>query len=466
MKTAPNAPCDYYVIVRHPDLEQILAIDRGRDGYALPHWRDRRIRWAAANHVTAMVQERFGTPIFMLRCLGIGRGPGGEWAALAYEAEAMGPIHCSVGNLCWTRRRQLSDVRLPRGLSGMDMESALAEIAGGTPPGNRVPWARPGWFRQCVVWIEGQLIGNGVNRTGPIEQIQTRQRGCVMRIPTDQGYVYFKASPEFFSQEAPLVVYLDDRYSGLTPRVLASDLERRWTLTRESAGERLDTITQAETWKEALRTYAELQIRSADHVHELLTAGCPDRRLSSLKTHIASLVEDSTPLRVGHFAFSDGDLRLLQGLVPALLSACDKLAEYSIPASIEHGDFAAFNIIGCKNGFVFLDWSEASVAHPFLGSVAFSERIQGYGVDLTQMQERGGEQLEEAYLAPWLQFESKPRLLEAYRLARPLSAAHYALSSLRFVLPSIEARWEEENMFVYYARLILEHRDELEAMIA
>jgi hypothetical protein len=31
-----------------------------------------------------------------------------------------------------------------------------------------------------------------------------------------------------------------------------------------------------------------------------------------------------------------------------------------------------------------------------------------------------------------------------------------------FVLPSTEARWEEENMFVYYARVVLKYGSQLE----
>ena len=115
--------------------------------------------------------------------------------------------------------------------------------------------------------------------------------------------------------------------------------------------------------------------------------------------------------------------------------------------------------------FVFLDWSEASVAHPFLGAVALSQRVNGYGVDLTQLRETQWDQVERAYLSRWEQSEPRDRLHEAYELARPLSALHYALSSSLFVLPSLEARWEEENMFVYYARMVLQYEDQLRGSI-
>jgi arginase len=168
-------------------------------------------------------------------------------------------------------------------------------------------------------------------------------------------------------------------------------------------------------------------------------------------------VADPGALKVGGFAFSDREIGMLGELVPLLQDSCDKLAEYNIPPSIEHGDFAAFNIIKTPDGFVFLDWSEASVTHPFLGTIAFSERAEGYGVDLTQLRETQWDNVEDAYLTPWEQFEPRQRLHQAFALARPLSALHYALSSKLFVLPSIEARWEEENMFVYYARMVLKY---------
>jgi len=461
MKLPSESQCDFYAIIWHPDRNRILVTEDHRGTYDLPHWVDERIRWQAANRVVPMVESLLGIPTIVLRCVSVGNSPQNGRGSFVYELEALSAAESLKPDTRWVDQDELQNIILHTVQGTCPPHDMLQGVTENRIPENRVPWARSGWFSDAVCWIQAQLRQTGAEQSGPVEQIHTRQRGCVLRVSTSKGCVYFKASPPFFPHEVGLTAWLARRCTRNCPCVLAYDVERRWILTREIVGDLLDTVQDVAAWETALRTYAKLQIKCSQHVDKLVALGCPDRRLHILKDHVDVLLDDPSSLQVGRLAFSDAEIEKLRDEIPLLKRACDKLAEYKIPASIEHRDFAAFNIIVSEEEPVFFDWSEASVTHPFLGSVAFSQRIEGYGVDLGDFRKVQGPKLDESYLGPWQECESEARLVEALELSRPLSALHYALSSKLFVLPSIETRWEEENMFVYYARMILDYGDQL-----
>jgi len=465
MRATTDNQCDFCAVIRHPEDGRILVIDKGCGGQTLPHWMGQRIRWQAADAVVPMIEKELGLQTRMLRCLGVGHSPDSQRPALAYEMAACDPLQAKRPDFHWVNAKEMGESLLPRAFRKSDLAAVICHFEEDSVPRNRASWAVRGWFQDSEEWILGQLNAAGVRPKGQVEQIHARQRGHISRIDTDRGFVYFKACPPFFPQELPITKWLSQRFPTSAPSILAHDDERQWLLMQESVGPRLDTISAPGDWQDALTAYADIQIGCSQAIDELLAIGCPDRRLRVLREQAQELVANSEALQVGGFAFSDRELALLREMVPLLQDACDKLADYNLPDAIEHGDFAAFNIIKAPDGFVFFDWSEASVAHPFMGAVAFSERVEGYGVDLTQLREKEWGQLENAYLCRWEQFEPRQRLRRAYALAQPLSALHYALSSKVFVLPSIEVRWEEENMFVYYARMVLKYGNQLKAGI-
>lgn len=71
-------------------------------------------------------------------------------------------------------------------------------------PQKRRPWARRGWITHAILWIDDQIAYLGVIRNGPIKQVRSWERSCILRIPTTVGYVYFKAVPRMFAHEPPL----------------------------------------------------------------------------------------------------------------------------------------------------------------------------------------------------------------------------------------------------------------------
>ena len=57
-----------------------------------------------------------------------------------------------------------------------------------------IPWTRPGWFEEASAWVQAELERQGIKVSGPIEQPHSRPWSTVLRIPTIQGDIYFKAA--------------------------------------------------------------------------------------------------------------------------------------------------------------------------------------------------------------------------------------------------------------------------------
>lgn len=439
-------------------------IKRDEGVWSLPNWRGQPILWQRADLVNCMAREHFGLPTTVLRPVRVRYG---ESLSLIYELELHNPLTGLLANAEWIERGQLAGLVLSPPEQRPVIDAVLAEYDRDIVPEKRAPWARRGWFAECVSWIESQLRHLDGATTGPVEQFHSRERGFVARVPTTAGLVYFKACPTFFPQEVPVTAVLAERYPMHLPQILALDRTKRWLLLREFPGRLLDAVDDPLRWVQALGTYAEIQVECANQINELLALGCPNRQLQVLKEQIDLLVENLAELQIGRFALCDRELEDLRELLPLLRIACDKLASYGIPPSIEHGDLAAFNMAVDKDNTFVFDWSEASVTHPFLGLWAFFSRIDGFGVDLTELKEKHQNCLREAYLKPWRVFETPERLTEAFELSMPLSALHYALTCKLFVLPHLEAeaRWQEANMLVYYMRGVLSYRDKLHVIV-
>jgi hypothetical protein len=79
-------------------------------------------------------------------------------------------------------------------------------------------------------------------------------------------------------------------------------------------------------------------------------------------------------------------------------------------------------VTGGPGGYVFFDWTDACVAHPFVDLLTFLEEHD------EQVEEALADRLRGAYLAEWTRFEPAERLERAWRLAAPLGALHHAVS--------------------------------------
>ncbi|MCL4265138.1 MAG: alpha/beta fold hydrolase [Anaerolineae bacterium] len=300
------------------------------------------------------------------------------------------------------------------------MARCLREWETGDVSPLRPPWARRGWHREVAGWIETKLARVGYPQTGPLQPVRQWSLSCVLRADTAVGPFYFKtvADLPLFVNEARTVSKLAQLYPRHVVTPLAVDRERDWMLLPE--------LTEMVGWgaplaqREAfLQQFGRLQVTAVAHVDELLDAGCLDRRLHWLAAQIEPLI---TAEFVQPYLTTEEQAQL-QASIPRLQTLCQELAAFAIPETLVHGDLHGGNVAVQGDDFIYFDWTDACVSHPFFDMLnIFMERD-------TAVQT----QLRDAYLAQWTDVAPMPRLLAAWSLAEVLGAVHHAISYWQIV---------------------------------
>jgi aminoglycoside/choline kinase family phosphotransferase len=243
------------------------------------------------------------------------------------------------------------------------------------------------------------------------------------------------------------------------PAPLAVDPDRGWMLLADFGGE-LGWDAPAELREDVVRAFARLQIEAAAHVDRLLAAGCLDRRLAWLAAEAQAWLPAvaATGRLPGIDAatwLSAEEAAELRGAVPQLVAMCGELATHAVPATLVHGDLhlsnvAHANVADGPGDYLFFDWSDACVAHPFVDLHTFLQE------DEDQVEGGLRARLRDAYLSEWSSFEPAGRLLRAWRLAEPLGALHHAVSYRSIVAgvaPPIDRHMAQST--AYWLRKVL-----------
>jgi phosphotransferase family enzyme len=257
-------------------------------------------------------------------------------------------------------------------------------------------WTDPLWLADAHEWIHVQVARLGAGVVGTIDQHHVRPWSTVMRVPTENGDLYFKANTSALRHEAALVTLLAARRPDCVPPLVAVDIERGWMLMADG-GARLREIVERERdltcWLEILPLYAGLQIDLAGDVEELLAAGVPDLRLSTLSSKYEQLLDDLPEL-------PSHDRRRLEGNVSRVREMCEELAGYGLSETIQHDDFHDGQVFVRDGRYLLLDWGDACVSHPFFTLSVTLEGVLAWGLDDVQGSVEV-EPFQDAYLAPF-----------------------------------------------------------------
>jgi hypothetical protein len=316
-------------------------------------------------------------------------------------------------------------------------------------------WAQPDWLLRPRAWIEQHA-----RITGELEQVHLRPWSTVLRVPTADGDLFFKAASISGAFEPALTVLLAERRPERIAAPVAVDLDRGWMLTRD-AGTRLRELLHSAAdlhhWTTLLPAYAELQIELAQELDRLLGLGVPDRRLSRIPELLATLLEDTEALMVD---LPDGltseELARMREELPAIAAMCAELAGFGILETIQHDDFNDGNVFVRDGRHVFFDWGDSCVSHPFhtlvvtLRSVAMRFDLEPGGAGLLR--------LRDAYLEPFGSLTEPPALREAFDLAYRLGTIGRALAWHAYVRES-DPRYRSEiaDAVPYGLQRFLEH---------
>jgi hypothetical protein len=297
---------------------------------------------------------------------------------------------------------------------------------------SELPWERQGWLDEATAWIDSELTKRSRRRTEPVQVLHQRPWSTFIRVPTDQGLTFFKApAPPLSDFEARLTEALSRWRPDVTVPVIAADPQRGWFLSEE-AGVTLRSarpgVEQIADWVKLLPICAEMQIELAPRVPEVLGFGTPDRRLAKLPQLYAEILEPANEnLRVGQVpGLTTDEYERLKALAPQLQIWCEELAAFGIPETLTHEEVHDANVLVDGDRYIFADWSDSSVAHPFFTMVV-TIRAAAYRLRLS---ESGPEmqRLRDAYLEPFERFARRGPLLDAFSLAYRLGMLNRALS--------------------------------------
>ena len=301
-------------------------------------------------------------------------------------------------------------------------------------------WVQPTWLEQASSWIDRELYRQGSKRIGLIEQPHIRHWSTVLRVPTSIGDIYFKAVVPELAYESALTQTLSHWYPHCMPQVLAADTEQGWLLMSDGGmrlRETLKTEDDIQHWESLLPIYAQLQKESAKHLNEFLELGVPDRRLAVLPARFQELLSDTEALALNHpSGLSSLEYQHLQDNADLFARLCEQLATFGVPETLHHGDLHDGNVFIDDGRYLFFDWGDSSVAHPFFSLHSIYDSLQ-------RRFELGKssfwfKRLRECYLESWAEYQTGEKLEEAFELAQQLSTI---LSALRWlpVLSSMDA---------------------------
>ena len=94
-------------------------------------------------------------------------------------------------------------------------------------------WTQAAWWEAATGWIIEQLKNQGLTLAGPIEQPHVRPWSTVLRVPSSQGVLFFKATALVLVYEPGLPAALAAWRPDCMPEVLAADTLRGWLLMRD-----------------------------------------------------------------------------------------------------------------------------------------------------------------------------------------------------------------------------------------
>ncbi len=288
-------------------------------------------------------------------------------------------------------------------------------------------WTDARWLAGVNDWIDRRLEELGLRSTAAVEQPHVRPWSTVLRVPTTGGDVWFKANMPLLVYEAGVVRLLAARRPDLVPALLATDLDRGWMLMADG-GERLREVVERERdlgrWLDILPLYGRLQLDLADDLDRFLGVGLPDRRLETLASQYEELVGRVDTL-------TDDENRRLRALVPTIAELCERLESIGVPETIQHDDLHDGQVFVRDGSYLFFDWGDACVSHPFFSMSVTLEGQLAWGLEDVERSEDVAP-YRDAYLEPFRGFAAWEELQAAHDAALRLGWVCRALNVERW----------------------------------
>ena len=271
-------------------------------------------------------------------------------------------------------------------------------------------WSSEPWRESAVSWLDEQLAGAGIERTGEVEQPRLRPWATLLTAPTTHGPVWLKAASPHTAFEVPLYGLLTRTVPDRVLTPIGADPERGWVLLPDagpSLGERRSGEARVEGLVAALVQYGRLQRELEPHVAQLLSMGLADMRPAAMPARFYEALE-----AVEVTSEVPSEIAAMNQTVDCW---CERLASSPAPASLDHNDLHPWNIIGDPGHPKYYDWGDSVVAHPFAAArlpLLFVQRDLETGFDDPRFL-----RARDAYLEVFTDLAPRQELVETLELA-------------------------------------------------
>ncbi len=326
----------------------------------------------------------------------------------------------------------------PTRLADPDLPELLARTLGelDAPPALRPEWFQAGWYDEVEAWIDEQLAAAGRRRTGVMRVSRVWSISAVLRVPTDAGDVWFKASCDLFRSEAALHRVVARHFPDDVPVLIATDDDRGWLLMEamQGAGES-DRVPGADA--ALAERWGVVQLASLDVLDELREAGAPVRgadvtvagfrRAATESPELASLTPEQ---RTALGEVTDEVERMVR-----------EFWDCGVPDTLNHGDLHLGNVAFDGSVLRVFDLTDSCVSHPLLD-----------GYHLAHFDERRPSEstLFAAFVKPWREAFPDARIDRAAELAPVANLAFQADTFHRISLATEPASAYELGGVVAY----------------
>ena len=298
---------------------------------------------------------------------------------------------------------------------------------------------RPREVASLLAWTDRTLAGRGQRRVHEPDQVRVRTWSTTFRVETTAGTLWAKAVADGYRYEVPLTALLADVAPHDVVRPMVVDSVACMMLLADGGPSwRIEDgpPPSVSEWSDLMRRYSRLQRATETRIDELIAAGVPDFRTTSLTTRFATLLETSSELIAA--GLSHEEFERLTALAPVVASWAREIERVPIPPTIEHDDLSVRAVFR-RSGAIF-DWGDAVIAHPF-GSlqVALDPREGGWPVAEPAA-------IRVAYLQAWSDIAPLD-VLEQQATVAELAARISRLSNLLRLSPAVRqehAEWRIE----------------------
>jgi hypothetical protein len=225
-------------------------------------------------------------------------------------------------------------------------------------------WLDPGWRADARAWAQAALDRDGLT-VSDVTQPHVRPWSTVLRVETPREPFWLKANGDGTRHEARVLALLAELDVPRTPRPIAVDTERGWTLLPDGGPtlrEAFDGTPTLDATAEMFAAYSGVQRATEPHIAAFIAAGVDDVRPHRMPELLAGMIDELATAPTPH-GIDTGTAARLHALVPAYARACDELAAGPVPATLQHDDLHSNNVFARDN--VVFDWGDSVVGHPF-----------------------------------------------------------------------------------------------------